>query len=355
SLTRSSSRARSAAVSSSRRSVLVLRSRYSPIPAASSNRARRSSAFSERSASIILASITTAASAPRPVPRSKSWMSRSRTGDRFRRYSLWPERDSRRVTRTSWYAIGSVPSVLLTTRETSATFTGRRPVEPWKITSSILPPRNRRGDCSPSTQRTASEMFDLPQPLGPTMAVTPASNGSSTVPANDLKPDSSSRLSLMPGGSSGFGLGLIDPVRAAELAADPFGDLARRVRPQHDAIPFVGRRGRQDFGRQPGAPQLLREALRPVLVLRHRHLHVQRPFRSHRVAGDGDGKRLGRIAGAAARQPAGHRPQVGGAAGDAATVSERVGCDGHDVRSLPGEQRAVGGHDRKVELPRGRE
>src|SRR2546422_6164001 len=35
SLTRSSSRARSAAVSSRRRSVLVLRSRYSPIPAAS--------------------------------------------------------------------------------------------------------------------------------------------------------------------------------------------------------------------------------------------------------------------------------------------------------------------------------
>src|SRR2546425_5030369 len=180
--------------------------------------------------------------------------------------------------------MGRVPSELSNTRETSATLTGRRPVEPWKITSSILPPRSRRGDCSPSTQRTASEMFDLPQPLGPTMAVTPASNGSSTVPANDLKPDSSSLLSLMPGGSSGLVLGLIDPVRAAELAADPFGDLARRIRPQHDAIPFVGRRGRQHLGRQPGAPQLLREALRPVLVLRHRHLHVQRPFRSHRVA-----------------------------------------------------------------------
>src|SRR5881392_2765193 len=93
SLTRSSSRARSAAVSSSRRSVLVLRSRYSPIPAASSNRARRSSAFSESSASIILASITTAASAPRPVPRSRSWMSRRRTAERLSRYSLCPERE----------------------------------------------------------------------------------------------------------------------------------------------------------------------------------------------------------------------------------------------------------------------
>src|SRR2546422_6709908 len=75
--------------------------------------------------------------------------------------------------------MGRVPSELSNTRETSATLTGRRPVEPWKITSSILPPRSRRGDCSPSTQRTASEMFDLPHPLGPTIAVTPASNGSS--------------------------------------------------------------------------------------------------------------------------------------------------------------------------------
>src|SRR2546427_5748260 len=48
-----------------------------------------------------------------------------------------------------------------TTLFRSATFSGRRPVEPWKMTSSILPPRSRRGDCSPRTQRTASEMLDL--------------------------------------------------------------------------------------------------------------------------------------------------------------------------------------------------
>ena len=29
-------------------------------------------------------------------------------------------------------------------------------------------------DCSPSTQEIASEMFDLPQPLGPTMAAMPS-------------------------------------------------------------------------------------------------------------------------------------------------------------------------------------
>src|SRR5947209_4159553 len=99
---RSSRRARSAVVSSSRRSVLFLRSRYRPMPAASSNSARRSSAFSESSASIIRASMTTAASAPRPVPRSRSCTSRRRTAERFRRYSLPPERDRRRVTTTSW-------------------------------------------------------------------------------------------------------------------------------------------------------------------------------------------------------------------------------------------------------------
>jgi hypothetical protein len=41
-------------------------------------------------------------------------------------------------------------------------------------------------------------MFDFPQPFGPTMAVTPVSNGSSTdEPANDLNPVNSSRLNLM--------------------------------------------------------------------------------------------------------------------------------------------------------------
>ena len=54
-------------------------------------------------------------------------------------------------------------------------FCGRRPVEPWKMTSSIRAPRSTRGLCSPSTQRTASEMFDFPQPLGPITAVTPGS------------------------------------------------------------------------------------------------------------------------------------------------------------------------------------
>ena len=50
---------------------------------------------------------------------------------------------------------------------------GLRPSVPLKITSAISPPRSALADCSPSTQRMASETLDLPQPLGPTMAVTP--------------------------------------------------------------------------------------------------------------------------------------------------------------------------------------
>ena len=50
---------------------------------------------------------------------------------------------------------------------------GLRPSVPLKITSAISPPRKALADCSPSTQRIASDTFDLPHPLGPTMAVTP--------------------------------------------------------------------------------------------------------------------------------------------------------------------------------------
>src|SRR6266571_1962874 len=84
--------------------------------------------------------------------------------------------------------MGRVPSELWNTRETSATLTGRRPFQPWKITSSIFPPRSRRGDCSPSTQRTASAMFDLPHPFGPTMAVTPRWKFNEVLSAKDLNP-----------------------------------------------------------------------------------------------------------------------------------------------------------------------
>src|SRR6185436_15067774 len=67
--------------------------------------------------------------------------------------------------------------------------TGLRPSVPLKITSAISPPRSALADCSPSTQRIASETFDLPHPLGPTMAATPGWKLSDVLSAKDLNPN----------------------------------------------------------------------------------------------------------------------------------------------------------------------
>ena len=56
------------------------------------------------------------------------------------------------------------------------------------MTSSILAPRSILARCSPNTHRTASETLDLPQPLGPTIAVTPESKVIVVLSANDLNP-----------------------------------------------------------------------------------------------------------------------------------------------------------------------
>ena len=62
---------------------------------------------------------------------------------------------------------------------TSAAPVGLRASLPPKITSSIRSPRRLLALCSPSTQVSASTTLLLPQPLGPTMAVTPWSKVSS--------------------------------------------------------------------------------------------------------------------------------------------------------------------------------
>ncbi len=53
------------------------------------------------------------------------------------------------------------------TSSTLARLAGLRLPEPLKITSCIDSPRSSLAFDSPSTQRTASMMFDLPQPFGP--------------------------------------------------------------------------------------------------------------------------------------------------------------------------------------------
>jgi len=68
---------------------------------------------------------------------------------------------------TSVYGVGSMPSLLSRKSDTSVTLTGRRVAAPWKITSSILPPRSNRADCSPSPQRTASAPYAGNSPADP--------------------------------------------------------------------------------------------------------------------------------------------------------------------------------------------
>jgi len=42
-------------------------------------------------------------------------------------------------------------------------------------------PRSDFADCSPNTHEIASEMFDLPQPFGPTIAVMPSPGNFSSI------------------------------------------------------------------------------------------------------------------------------------------------------------------------------
>src|ERR1700682_802421 len=60
------------------------------------------------------------------------------------------------------------PCELSNISSTAARAIGLRLPEPLKITSCIESPRSAEARVSPSTQRTASITFDLPQPLGPT-------------------------------------------------------------------------------------------------------------------------------------------------------------------------------------------
>src|SRR4051794_38448929 len=62
------------------------------------------------------------------------------------------------------------------------------PLPPAEITSCIEAPRIAPGLCSPSAQSTASVMFDFPEPLGPTITLTPGENSSLARSGNDLNP-----------------------------------------------------------------------------------------------------------------------------------------------------------------------
>ena len=66
----------------------------------------------------------------------------------------------------------------------------RRLTEPLKMTSCIDSPRSSAALLSPSTQRTASMTFDLPQPLGPTTPTRLPGTSIWVGSTNDLNPAS---------------------------------------------------------------------------------------------------------------------------------------------------------------------
>src|SRR3954451_17256733 len=123
-----------------------------------------------------------------PLSESISWMSRSRHGAPLIAYSESPLRNSVRVIVTSVNSIGSRFEELSIVSDTSARPSAGRSAVPAKMTSSILPPRKVRGPWAPSTHATASTRFDLPDPFGPTTTMTPGSNSSTVLSANDLNP-----------------------------------------------------------------------------------------------------------------------------------------------------------------------
>ncbi len=132
--------------------------------------------------------MTECISLPSPVSESTSITSTRRHRAPASRYSPSPLRSSRRKIETSGAPRFSVPSLSSRTSSTSALRPACRPGAPPKITSCIDCPRTAIGDCSPSAQRTASVTFDLPEPFGPTITLTPGPNSSRVRSGNDLKP-----------------------------------------------------------------------------------------------------------------------------------------------------------------------
>src|SRR5438045_3066210 len=90
------------------------------------------------------------------------------------------------------------PSEFSSTISTSAALRACTPGAPPKITSCIEEPRTASGDCSPIAHSTASVMFDLPDPFGPTTTLTPGPKSSWVRSGNDLNPLRVSDFRRMP-------------------------------------------------------------------------------------------------------------------------------------------------------------
>ncbi len=210
--------------------------------------ARRSSGRALSTASSWPCPTITCCWRPMPVSESSSWMSSSRHGAPLIMYSDSPVRNSVRVIVTSENSIGSRCAVLSIVSDTSARPSAGRSAVPAKMTSSILPPRSARAPWAPSTHATASTMFDLPEPLGPTTTHTPGSNSSVVLSAKDLKPFSVNDL-----GTSR------PPLRRPMVGARPPSWIVDLDRHRRDE-PLSGRGSAARRGRRSARPRRRRPA-----------------------------------------------------------------------------------------------
>ena len=94
-------------------------------------------------------------------------------------------------------AAGAVRSTLSRKSVTSAVFLAGLVPDPEKMTSSMPDARMFLYELSPITQRNASTRFDLPQPFGPTMPVSPRSMTNSPGSTKDLNPRRRRRENFM--------------------------------------------------------------------------------------------------------------------------------------------------------------
>ncbi len=266
----SSSRVRFSWAASSFSSAARRRALYFVMPAASSISCRRSAGRVLSIIPILPCSMMAYALAPRPVSIRNSCTSRSRQISPSSRYSLSPDRYSRRVTSTvlatrapsssrSHPAPGDRQSrgsdmTSLSRSRTSAAPVGLRASLPLKMTSSMRSPRRLLALCSPSTQVMASATLLLPHPFGPTIAVTPRSNERCMRSEKDLKPEISSCCRCISWGQTLFPASN-KKSRAQALEYTRTGERLGRSNPKRNRVSCAKATARDSQHPRAGAPR----------------------------------------------------------------------------------------------------
>src|SRR5690606_1060620 len=228
---------------------------------------------------------------PRPEPASASSTSRNRAARPFRRRRVLPSRSRLRHTFT-------LPRGPTSSTSTSASPTERLPLAPWKMRSVFSSALKAAARPPPVVQRRASMMFDLPEPLGPTMAVTPGENSMVVRSPKLLKPcrvreairtpqdnpgdpgPSAPVLALVVGGRQALPGGHL----AAELGLQA-GDAVLHAPlqlvealPEADDLLHPGQVHAQLLGQAPDLAQLLDVALRVEARLARAAAGLDEPF-----------------------------------------------------------------------------